>query len=183
MLGWNNKLLAHDTRLISRSLRPWPLVHADGSVTVEPIRSVRPASNAHSETRSYLRGALKTTVRNYLTAYAIRTTPDYGYGETSRINGVEWRSNYANAPGNVQSISAPLLTLGMTGGWEGLAAETIHDLAVSRDKSIFFIEGATHVFTTCKACEQVPGQFGDTEKTTYDTIDRWLAAPGRFLGD
>lgn len=183
LLGWNNKLFTQDTRLISRSLRPWPLVHADGSVTIEPIHSVRTAASSQSETRSYLRGALKTTVRNYLTAYAIRTTPDFSYGETSRITGVDWRSNYANAPGNVQSIAAPLLTLGMTGGWEGLAAETIHDLAVSRDKSIFFIEGATHVFTTCKACERVPGQFGDTEKTTYDTIDRWLAAPGRFLGD
>jgi hypothetical protein len=68
----------------------------------------------------------------------------------------------------------------MTGHWEYLAAEIIYENSASADKSIAFIEGATHVFTTCKPCEKTPGQFGDTLKTTYDYVDGWLSKPGRF---
>ncbi|RYE91138.1 MAG: hypothetical protein EOO78_30780 [Oxalobacteraceae bacterium] len=80
-------------------------------------------------------------------------------------------------------MSVPLLVLGMTGHWEFLAAETIYDLARSRDKSIAFIEGATHLYTTCSKCEPHPGAFGDTLATTYDAIDRWLAKPKRFASN
>jgi hypothetical protein len=124
---------------------------------------------------------LKTTVRNYLSSYAIRTTSDFGYDEES-IRGVEWASTYASPPGNVEGISVPLLALGMTGHWEGLAAETIYDHAHSHDKSIAFIEGASHIYTPCKECEGRPGQFGDTVKLTYDFVDSWLSKPGRFTG-
>lgn len=69
----------------------------------------------------------------------------------------------------------------MTGHWEGLAAETIYEHARSADKSIAFIEGAEHGYQTCKPCEKVPGEFGDTTKTTFDYIDGWVMKPGRFL--
>jgi Protein of unknown function (DUF1749) len=179
-LGSNNKLYTQDQRLLSRSLAAWPLVHKDGSVTTEIIRSVRPATNTQNLSRSMARGALKTSVRGFLSSYATRVTSEFGFGETSEIRGIDWRSNYANSPGNVESISAPILALGMTGGWEGLAAETIYDHAKSPDKSLAFIEGATHLYTPCTRCEQTPGQYGDTIKTTYDYIDGWLSKPGRF---
>ena len=132
-------------------------------------------------TSNLYRAALKTTVKNYLASYAIRVTPDFGYGEDSTIRGVDWRSTYSSPPGNVEGISVPFLALGMTGNWEGLAAETIYDHAKSADKSLAFIEGATHIYTPCKACEKTPGEFGDTVKTTYDYIDGWVSSPGRFL--
>jgi hypothetical protein len=179
-LGSNNKLYTQDLRLLSRSLAAWPLVHKDGSVTTEIIRSVRPATNTQNLSRSMARGALKTSVRGFLSSYATRVTPEFGFGETSEIRGVDWRSNYANSPGNVESISAPILALGMTGGWEGMAAETIYNHAKSPDKSLAFIEGATHLYTPCTRCEKTPGQYGDTIKTTYDYIDGWLSQPGRF---
>lgn len=180
-----NKLFSADTRLLEHSVKPWPLIHKDGSTTVEIIHSVRvPSAGPMGPMRSdSYRASLKTTVKNYLASYAIRTTPDFHYGEDSTIHGVDWHSTYAAPPGNVEAITKPILTLGMTGNWEGLAAETIYDHEASRDKSIAFIEGATHVYTPCTACETVPGQFGDTMKTTYDYIDRWVAAPGRFLAD
>jgi hypothetical protein len=181
LLGGNNKLFSQDVRLLSRSLKPWPLVHKDGTVTTQTIHSVRPASNTENLSRSMLRGALKTTVTGYLSSYATRVTRDFGYGETSEIRGVDWRSNYANPVGNVAGIAAPLLTLGMTGGWEGLAAETIHSHSASADEWLAFIEGATHIYTTCTRCETTPGQYGDTLRTTYDYVDLWLAKPGRFL--
>jgi pimeloyl-ACP methyl ester carboxylesterase len=179
LLGFNNKLYPQDVRLFAHTKRTWPLVRADGSVVRQIIRSVRPPAN-RSSTTPFMRGALKTTVRNFLNTYAVRVTPAYRYGADG-IEGIDWTSSYASVPGNVSRITAPLLAMGMTGGSEFLTAETVYEKSASTDKSIAFIEGATHVYTTCKACETTPGQYGDTVKTTYDYVDAWLAKPGRFL--
>lgn len=177
-----NKLFSADTRLLSHSVKPYPLVHKGGVVTTEIIHSVRvpSAGPMGPMTSDSYRASLKTTVKNYLGSFAIRTTPDFHYGEDSRLYGVDWHSTYAAPPGNVEVFTRPILTLGMTGNWEGLAAETIYDHAGSKDKSIAFIEGATHVYTPCVPCEKTPGQFGDTVKTLYDYIDQWVSKPGRF---
>jgi hypothetical protein len=175
-----NKLFAQDVRLLSHSQKPWPLIHPDGSTTTQIIRSVRVPEMNQNPAPYYGRGALKTTVRNFLSSYAIRVTPEFGYDEDS-IKGVEWTSTYASPPGDMEGVTVPFLALGMTGHWEGLAAETIYDHAKSADKTLAFVEGATHVYTPCKPCEKTPGQFGDTVKTTYDYVDGWLSKPGRFV--
>ncbi len=179
LFGFNNKLYPQDTRLFSQTKKAWPLVRADGSVVTQVVRSVRPPANRESMTPS-MRGALKTTVRNFLSSYAVRVTPAFRYGADD-IEGIDWTSSYASVPGNVSRISVPLLSMGMTGGSEFLTAEKVYEMSASADKSIAFIEGASHVYTTCKACEKVPGQYGDTVKLTYDFIDGWLGKPGRFL--
>lgn len=174
-----NRLFTEDTRLLEHSRKPWPLLHGDGTVTTEIIHSLRGPSNRDNPTPSYGHGALKTTVRSYLSSYAIRVTPNFGYDAT-HVYGVDWRSTYASPPGNVEAIGVPLLAMGMTGNWEGLAAEEIYDHAASRDKSIAFVEGATHVYTPCNTCSRPASAFGDTVKTLYDYVDRWLSAPRRF---
>lgn len=179
LLGSNNKLFSQDLGLMAHTKQAWPLLHADGRVTNQIVHSVRVAENVRNQSPSLIHGALKTTVRNYLSSYAVRTTPDFGYDSTS-VHGVDWTSSYASPPGNVQGVSAPLLVMGMTGHWEYLAAETIYGLAKSRDKSIAFVEGATHLYTPCTKCERRPGEYGDTVKTTYDYIDAWLSRPARF---
>jgi hypothetical protein len=180
LLGVNNKLFAQDVRLLSHTQKAWPLVHPDGSITTQIVHTVRVPENPQSTSPFMMRGAMKTTVRSFLSTYAIRVDKTFGYDEDS-IHGVDWTSSYSSPPGNAEGISAPILTLGMTGHWEFLAAELVYDHAKSADKSIAFIEGATHLYTPCKPCEKTPGQFGDTVKTTYDYIDGWLSKPGRFL--
>jgi hypothetical protein len=176
----NNRLLSMDLSLMSRSRKPWPLVHADGSVTTEIIPGRRVARPAENPSAYYRRGTIKTTVEGFLTSFAIRVDANsYGYDADS-IRGVQWTSTYASPPGNVQSIASPLLILGMTGSYEGWAGETIHELAKSVDKELVFIDGATHGYATCKPCEKTPGQFGDTQKLTYDYADKWLSKSGRF---
>jgi hypothetical protein len=72
--------------------------------------------------------------------------------------------------------------MGMTGGYEFLAAEIIYEMAnKAEDKTIAFVEGATHVFTTATDAEEYPGQYGDAMKTTFDYVDQWLSEKGRFL--
>lgn len=174
----NNKLYAQDIRLMSHTRGAWPLLHADGSTTQEIVHSVRKPANNKSLTASYNKGALRTTVRTFLTSYAVRTCEGYGYNEDA-VFGIDWQSSYNCPPGNVQGVMAPLLVMGMTAGWEYLASETIYENAKSPDKTLVFVEGADHLFRTAVACEGHPGQFGNTLQTTYDFVDGWLSC-GRF---
>jgi hypothetical protein len=62
-----------------------------------------------------------------------------------------------------------------------LASETIYENAASTDKTIMFVEGASHLFTTASQFERFPGEFGDTQKTTFDYVDKWLSETSRFI--
>ena len=175
----SNKLFAQDTRLMSHTLKPWPLLHAGGAVTIEVVHTVRQPRNFTDTTPSLAGGGEQTTVRDFLNDHAIRVSNDFGYDEDS-VHGIEWTSTYSSPPGNVESIRAPLLVMGMTGSWEYLSAETIFGNAESKDKALAFVEGASHMYNTCQACERTPGQYGDTMKTLYDYVDSWLSLKGRF---
>jgi hypothetical protein len=70
--------------------------------------------------------------------------------------------------------------MGMTGNWEYLASETIYENAASNDKTLVFVEGASHLFTTAAQCEKFAGEFGDTQKTICDYVDKWLSQNNRF---
>jgi pimeloyl-ACP methyl ester carboxylesterase len=179
-LGFNNRLFSQDVRLLSHTRRAWPLLRADGSMVTQVVHSVRVPENSTSNTASLERGALTTTVRKFLNTFALKVGDDYGFDADS-FRGIEWASSYSCPPSSVEGVTVPLLAMGMTGHWEFLAAETIYEHAKSADKSIAFVEGATHGYTTCTACEQHPGQFGNTLKTTYDYVDAWLSKEGRFL--
>ena len=170
---FNNKLYAQDTHLMSHTKEPRMLVHADGSVTKEIVPSLRGPENPRSMTHSLLEGGRIMTVYNYLTSYAVRTTPDYWYGE-DRVEGIDWHSTYNSPVGNVEYIHAPTLILGMTAGWEYLASETIYEHSAAASREIAFIEGATHKFSPDRSREKYPGQFGDTMKTLHDYMAEWI---------
>jgi len=176
-----NKLYTSDLGLLAHTQKPWPLLHANGSVTTEVVRSVRVPTTTENRSHSLLGAALKTTVLGYLSTYAIRVTDDFGYGAETAETGVIWRSSRGSNPGNVEGITVPFLTMAMTGSFEMGAAETIHNHVRVADKTLVYVEGASHVYTPCKRCEKTPGQFGDTVKLTYDYADQWLSKPGRFL--
>ena len=176
---FNNKLYAQDIRLMSHTREPRELIHPDGTSTVEIVYSVRCPENPESMTHNMMDGARIMTVYNYLTSYAVRTLDDYGYGEDS-VWGIDWDSTYCCPVGNVKHIKVPCLFMGMTAGWEFLAAETIYEMSASKDKTIAFVEGANHKFFPAHNCEKFPGQFGDTMETLHDYVAKWLSA-GRFI--
>jgi pimeloyl-ACP methyl ester carboxylesterase len=179
-LGYNNKLFAQDTRLLSHTKKPRSLLKAGGAVVEGIVPSVRKPKNFRSHTGSYHTGAMVTTVKNFLISNAVMTTDDYGFNEDS-LYGIDWTSSYCCPPGNIREVSVPLLIMGMTGGWEYLASEIIHEYAPAGDKTLMFVEGASHNFTTARECEGFPGEFGDTQKNTFDYADTWLSKPGRFM--
>ncbi len=176
---FNNKLYAQDIRLMSCTEKPRLLLHGDGTRTTEIVRSCRKPENNVSLTHSLAEGGRMTTICNYLSSYAVRTTQEYGYDD-STVRGIEWETTYACSPGNVRHIDVPMLMMGMTAGWEFLAAETIYEYAAAKDKTIAFVEGADHKFNPARHCEKFPGQFGDTMKTLHDFVAEWLREPGRF---
>lgn len=176
---FNNKLFAQDIRLMSHTAEPQKLIHKDGSITTEIVHSVRRSENPESFTHSFREGARDLTVKSYLSSYAIRTEEDFGYDEC-HVWGIDWSSSYAAPPGNMANVKAPTLVMGMTGGWEYLAAETIYNMSAAKDKTLAFVEGASHKFTPAKAYESYPGQFGDTMKLLHDYVAGWLGAVGRF---
>jgi hypothetical protein len=176
----NNKLHSADMQLFAHTEKAWPLLHKDGVITTEIVHWVRVPTGTKNVSPTW-RAALRTTVYSYLGMYAIRATPDFGFGEVTAMKGVDWHSSISSNPGNVEGISVPFLTMGMTGSFESSTAETIHNHVKSSDKSLVYVEGATHGYGTCKKCETTPGQFGDTEKTLFDYIDGWLSKPGRFM--
>ena len=144
------------------------------------VRSVRVPSLTTNPSPT-IRAALKTTVTSFLSTYAIRVGDDYGYGDDDALRGVDWSSSWAANPGNAEGISAPFLTVGMTGSYESATAETIHNHVKAADKTLIYIEGASHGYPACKRCEKTPGQYGDTVKLLYDYVDGWLSKSGRFF--
>lgn len=175
----NNKLYPQDTKLFAHTRHEWPLLHGDNSATIEIVHSLRRPQNSTSFTDNMDEGALITTAKNFLTNSAVQTTEDYRIGEDGVV-GIDWSSSYNCGPGNIQYISVPTLAMGMTAGWEYLAAEIIYENSASSDKTIAFVEGADHKFNTATELEEYPGQFGDTMKMTYDYVDTWLSQEGRF---
>jgi hypothetical protein len=178
-IGPFNKLFPQDTRLLAHTVKAWPLLHADGSSTTGIVPSVRKPARAMGGPGGPTGGTLNTTVRNFLLESAVRVSSDFHYDESS-VHGVQWTSTYSSTPGNVTGIRVPSLFMGMTGNYEYLAAETIHANSAATDKTLVFVEGASHMYTVCRQCEATPGQYGDTVKTLYDYADRWLSQKGRF---
>ncbi|MBY8858013.1 hypothetical protein K7711_16120 [Nocardia sp. CA2R105] len=176
----DNRFFPQDPSYLAHTTDAWPLLHADGTETTEVVHTVRPPSNLQPTSGTYATDALKTSVKRFLSTFAIRVGPDFAY-HADGLTGVDWASSNTTPIGAAPGITVPLLTMGMTGHWEFLAAEKIYQVAGSKDKSIAFVDGASHIITPCQECAQKPGQYGDTLRTTYDHMDRWLAKPGRFL--
>lgn len=176
----NNKMFPQDIKLLCHTLHQWPLIHRDGSVTTEIIRSLR---KPHFDRNMVTVNAMATnitTVRTYLTNSAVRTKNFYY--DDSRIYGIQWESSYCCTPGNVMGITVPMLIMGMTGSYEFLAAEVIYENAKSQDKTMAFVEGASHNFTPQEDAESYPREFGDTVKNCFDYVAKWLCS-GRFYSD
>ena len=176
----NNKFFAQDTRFLAHTSKAWPLLHKDGSITTQVVPSVRVPVNFQSYANQYIQGALKTTVRRYLSTFAIRATSDFDITPTG-FHGIDHASSQFSPTESIKGVRVPLLNMGMTGHWEYLNAEKIHLNAPGNDTAIVFVEGAEHKIGTCKPCESYPGQYGNTMKTAYNYIEEWLTKPGRFL--
>lgn len=164
------RLWPTDLHLLVHTKNAWPLLRADGRTTTEVIRSVRPTSGTQATSPTLNGGALNTSVKRFLSTFATRALPGYAVGE-DEVTGIDWASAYTNTPNNVEGVTVPFLVMGMTGHYWLVSSEMAYQHAKSADKSIAFVEGATHGITPCANCN---GQYGDTVGRTFDYIARWM---------
>jgi hypothetical protein len=178
-----SKLYSTDMSLWAHTRDAWPLLHPDGSVTTQIVHSVRIPQGEENPSVS-LNGSMTTSVRRFLSTLAIRPAQDFGYDATG-VYGIDWNSGYENTVNGVEGITKPLLQMGMTGSFEFFMAETVREHVRSVDKTLVYVDGATHMFSPCRSCAVAKGlpenYYGDTIKTLYDYVDGWLAKPSRFL--
>ena len=166
----NNKLFPPDIRYLSHTQEKYDLIHADAAVTNEVICSLRsPHFDKNMVTMNKFATDI-TTIRTYLTCSCVRTK-GFGYDST-HMSGIDWDSSFSCTPGNIRHVRVPLLIMGMTGSYEFLAAEEIYKQAPGKDKTIAFVEGASHNFTPQEDAKGYP--FGDTVKNCFDYIAVWL---------
>ncbi|MBE6017345.1 MAG: alpha/beta hydrolase [Lachnospiraceae bacterium] len=166
---FNNRLFAQDTTLFSSTKKEYLLLKKDGQTSMEIIKTVRKPYNWRSMTRNYREGMLRTTISGFLDSWCVRT--DHMYYDATSVYGVDWDSSYSTSTGNIKGVKAPLLLMGMTGGCEFACVEGIAERATSDDVTIAFVEGATHMYCPDRGNEE---KYGDTLKTTYDYVGKWM---------
>jgi pimeloyl-ACP methyl ester carboxylesterase len=174
-----------DTSLIAHTRAAYPVLRADGSTVVEVPHSVRvagvtpgsggePSLTARTNA-SFNEGAVNYTVQSWLSSNALRVDPQRYTVTEDSIEGIDWNSSNTSTPANIEGVHVPLLIMSMTGHYWMVPSEIFYEHATAtQDKQLVFVEGASHNLTTCKACEQYPGQYGDTVQTTFDYVATWL---------
>ena len=108
------------------------------------------------------------TVRSFLSANAIRAKDS--------LDEVDWCSSNNSTPCAVKSISIPILITAMGAHYFVRDNEIHYDAAASADKELIVVEGATHGFAPCTACETTPGQYSNSQKNFFDYVTRWINA-------
>jgi len=165
------RLYQPDVRIVSKTRAAHRILKADGSVTKEIARSVRPPSGARPDESLGTLGVMSqsTTVREFLAKSGIRIASNFAFTEDN-IVGVDWKSAMNSTPGNAEGITVPTLVMAMTCHYLMVPAEIIYDHLAAKDKELVMVEGATHGFAPCKP------EYGDTVKRTFDYVDTWLKA-------
>ena len=123
---------------------------------------------------SYADGAVTYTVQSWLSSNALKIDPERYTVTADSIEGIDWNSSNTSTPANMEGVHVPVLIMSMTGHYWMVPSEIFLQHAASQDKQLVFVEGASHNLTTCTACEQFAGQYGDTVKTTFDYVAGWL---------
>lgn len=162
-----------DRSLLSHTRAPHLLLKADGSSSTQIIPSLLGGAATANDLDELYRTAQYVTVREYLSYYALQTTP--GFGATADdIKGIDWRSSADSAVGNVEGITVPTLVMAASCAAHLVTNEIVYDHSPAKDKEFVGVEGADHYFRPCKP------EYGDTLKRTFNYVDTWLAKPGRF---
>ena len=106
------------------------------------------------------------TLRSFLSANAIRSK--------NSMDDIEYCSTNNSTVCAVQSISVPVLFMGMGAHYFIRDNERHFEMAKSKDKDFIVIEGAVHGFTPCTACETDAGaifEFREEPLRLYRQMD------------
>jgi hypothetical protein len=154
---------------IMSTRRPEKLLKNDGSIVSQVVKSLEPAHPGQAKrNRTFDDGTKMLTVNAYLSTNAVRSTDS--------LDGIDHCSNNNSTICAVQSIKVPTLIVAM-GAYHMLRDEELmYDKSAASDKDYIIIEGAELNYNACKACETMPGQYGNALKNNFDYIAKWANA-------
>ena len=163
-----------DPSLISQTQGAWPLIspqYPNGSPP-QSIHTVRvPSANATAN-QQWDQADGGYTASSFLSTAALRA-PDFQVTDNS-ITGIDWGSSNTSTILNIAGVSSPLLVMAMTGHYWVVPSEMYYNAATSTsDKTLAFVEGASHGLGPCKACATTPGEFGDTVGEIFNYLTAW----------
>lgn len=168
-----NKLYSSNTALLNHTKKKWPLIHADGSITIDTVYSVRAPFRPHNNTE-LLSAAQNMTIRGFLSSFAMIVDENYEVLPDG-FRGIHFNSNLTSPIGNIEGIHIPSLFMGMTGSYEYLTSEAIYEKSPATDKTLTFVEGASHMFTADKQAESYNHtNYGNTVKNMFNFVDEWI---------
>ena len=154
---------------IFSTVRPEKLLRNDGTIVRQPISSVWVAQPRLRDLHMTFDGGTKIlSIRSFLSANAVRST--------NSLDAIDDCSSNNSTTCAVQSIAVPQLFTAMGAHYFVRDVERQYDLSKTKDKDFVVIEGATHFFTPCTACEKTPGQYSNTMKNLFDYVAAWLHA-------
>jgi pimeloyl-ACP methyl ester carboxylesterase len=156
-----------DIAAINSTSRPVKLLRNDGTIATEIVKSVFVANPTVARDNLRFRTGTKVfTLRSFLSAQAVRAR--------NAVDDIDYCSTNNSTICAVQSISVPVMFAAMGAHYFIRDNERQYDMARSKDKDLVVIEGATHGFTPCAACETTPGQYSNSVKNLFDYIAGWM---------
>jgi hypothetical protein len=163
-----------DNNLVSHTQGQYPLIspqNPNGSAP-QTIHSIRVPSADPTANASWSGGGYPYTANTFLSTTAIKA-PNLHITDDS-ITGVDWDSTNTATVNNVNGVTKPLLIMAMTGHYFIVPAEMYYQNAQhTNNKTLVYVEGASHGLTPCTACATTPGEFGDTVGEIFDYITKW----------
>jgi pimeloyl-ACP methyl ester carboxylesterase len=139
------------------------------------VRSIRPVTASKSADESWASGAGDYTASSYLATAAIKA-PNLHITADS-ISGVDWASTNTATVDNVRGITTPLLIMGMTASQDldPVQQEMYYQNATgTTDKTLVYVDGATHGLTPCTNCKDSAATYGDTVSEIFNYMASWL---------
>ncbi len=161
------RLVDADVIAETATVKPRKLLKNNGSTVTQIVRSVRPPGRQNPAQNAYFEGGARLlTLKSFLTANAIRST--------NSMTGIDWCSTNNSTPCALGQIGVPLLVSAM-GGNTGLRDnEWLYEMAASRDKDFFVLEGATHNMEPCVECETRKGEYNNVVRNFFNYLRDWM---------
>jgi hypothetical protein len=151
------------------TVAPQKLLLNNGSVRTQIVNTVRVSDPGNKETDESFSGTAFLTLSSFLSANAIKSTHS--------LNGISYCSSNSSTICAVQNIRAPILIVSMQGHYFIRDGEITYDNAVSADKDLIIIEGATHGGGPCTPCSAVTGKsYSNATKNWNDYAAAWINA-------
>ena len=138
-----------DLNLISHTQQPHTLLTVNGPVEtiVKSVRSPNINKSGQStgpaDNISFENGTLVTNLRAFISTHAIRTNSDFLISDDNII-GVDYSSSNSATPANLAGVHVPTLFMSMTAHYWVVPNEINYNYSASSDKTLVYVEGATH---------------------------------------